>query len=346
MTDLMYMIVGLIAGLVGGGMIVYLLPYRSLRNTNVNLQTELVDIQTRNNELQAGILEEQSKAYQVRQGMLMQQKRLEGELAQTHERITELGRAQADLEASQAQERQANTQEITQLRGIVERTEQEQIALQDRFAEESTRWDRERQSLLLDNTQLGDQVKALHQEKAAVNTQLEGQREAWERERLALQIQINTLEDNLTLSKARMNQGLPANSPQLVEQAKAEAGAELNRQRAMWEKEKQTLQNQLEQTQSERRKLEEQLAERNTVVSQALGQDGATVLAHQQEIWNKEKQELLSQLEQARSERQKLKESVAERDRNAERERGALEAEIEQLMERLLRLHRERAATD
>lgn len=340
MADLIYLIIGLIAGLVGGVIVTYLLPCRALQRANARLQTELTDTQTKNNELQATILEEQSRTYQGRQTSLAQQKRLNTELAQAHERITELEQQLTDLEERRAQEQQARIQEIIQLRSVIERLEQEQVALQDRFAEESSRWDRERQSLFLDNTQLNDQVAVLHREKMAIATQLEGQTETWEQERLALQIQVNTLEENLASHKPRADQAPPANAALLAEQAKA-ATAELSRQRLLWEKERRALRHQLEQVREERRGLEEQLATRDAAALQALGPDVAVDLTRQRMAWEKEKQELLNQVGQLQSERHMLEQRLAERDRNAERERGALETEIEQLMDRLLRLHRE-----
>ena len=51
--------------------------------------------------------------------------------------------------------------------------------------------------------------------------------------------------------------------------------------------------------------------------------------------------ELRQQLEQAQQECQHLEEKLVARNHQAEQERSALEAEIEQLMDRLLRLHRE-----
>lgn len=167
---------------------------------------------------------------------------------------------------------------------------------------------------------------------------MEGRCETWEQEKLALQIQVNTLEDDLALYKARAGQTTPGGGAVLLEQAKAEA-AELNRQRELWEKEKQNLRDQLTQAQKERRALEEQLAARKAAESQAPGSELDAV--RQQIAWGKEKRELQHQLEQLQNERRMLEQKLAERDHYAERERSALETEIEQLMERLLRLHRE-----
>lgn len=59
MVDITYLIIGLIAGLLAGGLLIYLLPYRTLRDAHGQVQTELADAQARNNELQSVMLEEQ-----------------------------------------------------------------------------------------------------------------------------------------------------------------------------------------------------------------------------------------------------------------------------------------------
>lgn len=57
----------------------------------------------------------------------------------------------------------------------------------------------------------------------------------------------------------------------------------------------------------------------------------------------REVRDLRRQLTEAQQEYQGLKEKLAVRDHQSEQERSALEAEIEQLMERLLRVQRERS---
>lgn len=318
MTEILYLVIGAIVG----GIVILLLPYQSLRRARARDYVELVDLQTKNNELQSTMIEQQSTAYQARQALLSQQKRLEGDLNQARERHAELERQRDDSIAQIEQQKQAHLRETTQLRDAITRMEQEQIALQDRFAQESTQWDRERQSLLLHITQVDDQLRILRQDQAAQDARQEQQNEVWERERLALQIQMNTLEDNLTLQKARSGQTtLSPDSALLVEQLRSEATADLNRQRAVWEEERQALQEQLERLQAERRSLREQVAS-------AGEEQGA--------------QDWRQLLEQERQERYALAQKLEARDRQSERERAALEAEIEQLMERLLRMHRER----
>ena len=81
MADMVYLMIGIVAGLVVGGVIIYLLPYQTLRGEHTRMQAELMEVQARSNELQSALLEEQSKGYQGRQTILMRQKRLENDLA-------------------------------------------------------------------------------------------------------------------------------------------------------------------------------------------------------------------------------------------------------------------------
>ncbi|KAB2935964.1 MAG: hypothetical protein F9K25_01960 [Candidatus Contendobacter sp.] len=323
MIDILSLFIGLAAGAVVGFLVFYGLPYQALRREHGVTQAELAEMQSRNNGLQADLLDVQSTAYQGRQAALQQQKRLEDQLAEAGERHAELEKRIADLEAQHEQEQQTYLREATRLRGAISRLEQEQVALQDRYAQDSTRWDRERQSLGLQTAHMERQHQALQQDKSALGQRLEQQQEAWERERLALQIQLNTLEDNLALQKARSSSG-PALAPDralMVEQARAESAAELKRRQAAWDEERQNLQEQLERLQAERRALREQAATASLDIPSASGDS-----------------DLRQQLEQAQHDRQALEEKLAARNLRAEQERGALEAEIEQLMERLLRL--------
>lgn len=327
MTDIMYLVIGVIAGLAAGGIIVFMLPYRSLRNAHARVQAELAEEQAKNNELQSTILGQQSIAYQARQAMLSQQKRLEGDLTQVGERRANLEQQYSELKGRYDREQQGHLQEVTRLRDSIARTEQERTGLQKQFAQERVEWDRQIQGLLLQNTQLEDQLQALRRDKAMVDARLEQQQEAWEGERLEFQIQINTLEDGLTLYKARANQNLPPDGARMIEQLRAEAATELNQRRIVWEEERKSLQEQLEQLRAELRSPPESERQHPSL---------------QPENWEREKQNLLQQLDQAHQSRRNLEEKMAARDRQAEQERSALEAEIEQLMERFLRMHNER----
>lgn len=325
MADIMYLVIGVIAGLAAGGVIVFLLPYRSLRNALARIQVELAEEQTKNSELQTTVLGQQSTAYQSRQTMLSQQKRLEADLTQMAEHRANLEQQHSELKSRYDREQQSHLQEVARLRDTVARTEKENAAQQKQFAQERAEWDRQIQGLLLQTANLEGQTQSLQRDKALVDARLEQQQEAWEGERLELQIQINTLEDSLTLYKARANQNLPPDTVRLVEQLRTEAAAELNQRRAAWEDERKALQGQLEQLRAELQaprpgKLE----------------------PPQAESWEEEKRSLLEQLDQAHQSRRNLEEEMAARDRQAEQERGALEAEIEQLMERFLGMHNER----
>lgn len=333
MIDIPSLLIMLAVGAVAGGIVVYLLPYQMLRREHGAAQTELAEVQAKHNELQATLLDAQSAAYQSRQMALKQQKRLEDELDVASNQYAELEKRLADLEAQREQEQQTFLREATRLRGAVSRLEQEQVALQDRYAQASTQWDRERQSLGLQSAHMEEQFRALQQNKLGLDDRLEQQREAWERERLALQIQMNTLEDNLALQKARSS-GAPAlgsDGAVLVERLRAEAAAELSRRQAAWDEERQTLQEQMERLQAERRSLREHAATTGLDVQSIRPADSGEPGAP----------DLRQQLEQAQRDRQALEEKLVARDRQAEQERGALEAEIEQLMERLLRMQRE-----
>jgi hypothetical protein len=327
MMDIMSLVIGVIAGLTAGGVIVYLLPYQSLQNARARIQVELSEEQTKNNELQGALRSQQSIAYQNRQAMLSQQKRLEGDLTQIGEHRANLEQQYSELKSRYERAQQSHLQEATRLRDSIARTEQERVAQQKQFAQERVEWDRQIQGLLLQNTQIEDQLQALQRDKTTVDARLEQQQEAWEGERLELQIQINTLEDGLALYKARANQNLPSDTAQLLEQLRAEAATELNQRRAAWEGERNSLQRQLEQLQA---KL------------QAPPESERQNPSFQPENWEREKQSLIQQLDQAHQLRRNLEEKMAARDRQAEQERSALEAEIEQLMERFLRMHNER----
>jgi chromosome segregation ATPase len=197
------------------------------------------------------------------------------------------------------------------------------MALQDRFAKKGAEWDEERQSLLLLNSQLDDQMQGLRQDKAQLSTRLDQHQETWERERLALQIQMNTLDNDLALQKTQGGSGLSSDNGQ-VGQLRTEV-AELRQQRTAWEKERQAFQEQLERLQAERRSFP----------PQGVMGSGSSV-----DVAGQEAQELRRQLEETRQECQDLQRKLAAHDFQAEKERSALESEIEQLMERLLRVQR------
>ncbi len=338
MTDIMmYLVIGAIIGLVAGGMAIYLLPYRILRRDLAQIQAELADGQTKHSELQSALQGERMAVYQARQAQQQQQSRFEDDLKQERERYAALERQCADQRAGRDQQQKTDLRDTAKLRGTIERLEREQAALQDRFARDSEQWDRERQSLLLHNSQFEERMRMLQQDKATLDERLEQQQEAWERERLAFQIEVNTLEDNLSLQKARAShtdQDQPPDSQRLMEQFKVEATAELNRERLAWEEERRAMQEQIERLRAECRVSREQAMK----ASAEIPSSGLTDPA------DHELRELHRQLKQAQQERQQSEEKLAARNRQAEQEKSALEAEIEQLMERLLRLHRERSA--
>lgn len=321
MADMIYLIIGIVAGLIVGGVIIYLMPYQTLRGKYEQTQMELTEMQARSNELQSALLEEQSKGYQGRQTMLMRQKRLESDLAEASERYAKLEQQYADFKTQGEQQLQAQQQEVTQSHETISRLEQDRIALQDRFAQKGAEWDEERQSLTLLSSQLDDQVQELRRDKTQLSTRLEQQQEVWERERLALQIQMNALEDHLSLQKAQSGSGLSPEDDQRMEQLRAEVEG-LRQQRTAWGEERQLFQEQLKRLQAERRSLRTQVA-----MSSGESTDGA----------EKETRELRRQLEEARQEHQTLQERLAAQDQLAKQKYSALEAEIEQLMERLLR---------
>jgi FtsZ-binding cell division protein ZapB len=101
--------------------------------------------------------------------------------------------------------------------------------------------------------------------------------------------------------------------------------ADLRQQRAAWEEERQAFQEQLERLQAERRSFPPQ---------GVMGSGSSVDVAGQQA------QELRRQLEETRQECQVWQRKLAAHDFQTEKERGALESEIEQLMERLLRVQR------
>ena len=140
MTEILYLGIGAVVG----GMVIFLLPYLALRRTYNRVINELTDVQAKNNELQSAMLEQQSTNYQARQTMLAQQKRIESELKEAHERHVALGKQIDEANAQIEQQQQKHLGEIKQLRETIARMEQEQIALQNRFAQEVAQWDRER----------------------------------------------------------------------------------------------------------------------------------------------------------------------------------------------------------
>lgn len=333
MADMIYLVIGAVAGLVAGGILVYLWPYLGLRLAHQHLQAELADAQSANNELQGTLLGQQSAAYQARQALLLQQKRLERDMALAGERHAESDQQRADLQAQLDRGQQAHLHETARLREGIARLEQEQAALQDRYARESEDWSQERESLLLHNLQIDDQEQVSWRDRKLLDDQLEQLREAWERERLDLQIQINALEDSLALERTRSGQPSSPGDTRWMEQIKADAAAELRQQRAAWEAERQTLQEQLVQSQAEQRRLQEQVATAEPARFQRTGFADQGLL-----------EALRQQLEQERQQRRTLEEEMVSRSHKAEQERSALESEIEQLMERLLRMHRERSS--
>lgn len=336
MTDLIYLIIGGVVGLITGIVLIYLLPYQTVRRECAGFQTELAEAQTKNNQLQTNLLDGQSQAYQARQAALLQQRRLESELTEAGERQSELERQSAEIKAYADQRQEQSGREVALLRNTIARLEQEQEALQDRFARQGTEWDRERQSLLLQIAQFDGQMQTLQQDRSTLDNRFEQQRDSWEEERLALQIQVNTLEDTLLLQKARAGQGLAADNGAPVEQLRADAEAELKRRQTAWDDERQALQGQVERLQAERQSLRERVAQ--------AAETTQTTPEGPQSSHAEEAQELRRQLDRQRQERKNLEEKLAAREQRAEQERGALEAEIEQLMERLLRLHREHNA--
>ena len=230
------------------------------------------------------------------------------------------------MKSRHEREQQSHHQEVARLRDALARTEKESVAKQKQFAQERAEWERQMQGLSLQIAQSDEQIQALRRDKSLVESRLEHQQESWEGERLELQIQINSLEDSLTLFKARANQNLPPDTVQLVERLRAETAAELNQRRAAWEEERKSLQGQLERLRAE---------------LQASAEPGERGPA-QADRWEEERQSLLRQVEQANQSRRALEEKMVARERQSEQERSALEAEIEQLMERFLRLHGER----
>ena len=100
----------------------------------------------------------------------------------------------------------------------------------------------------------------------------------------------------------------------------------MKQQQVVWDEERQTLQEQIDRLQAERRATREQAATAGSDIPSALDES-----------------ELRQQLEQAQRDHQALEEKLAARNLRAEQERAALEAEIEQLMDRLLRLQSERS---
>lgn len=125
MTDIMSLVVGAIIGLAAGGAIILLLPYRALQSDQARIQNELAEEQAKNNELQNTLLNQQSTAYQARQVLLLQQKRLEEELTRTAELHGSLDQQHAELKARYERDRQSHLLEATRLRDATTRVEQE-----------------------------------------------------------------------------------------------------------------------------------------------------------------------------------------------------------------------------
>ena len=327
MTDIMmYLIIGVVIGSAA----IYLLFYRAVRREVTQAHAELDDSLVKRNELQALLQEERSTLYQIRQAQQQQQDQFKSDLAQEHERYTALEQQRTDLQTRHDQQQQDHQSEATKLRRTIENLEQERAALQDRFARDSEQWGRERQSQALQNNHLEEQLEMVRRDKRVLDEQLEQQQESWERERLALQIQLNSLEDNLSLQTTRADratQNLPLDSQHLMERFKAEAAEEWDRKQAAWEEERQALRERLERLQAEHQSLREQMMAKSAKASTSLNDEQV--------------HELRQELEQAQQECQHLEEKLVARNHQAEQERSALEAEIEQLMDRLLRLHRE-----
>ena len=154
-----------------------------------------------------------------------------------------------------------------------------------------------------------------------MTTRLEQQQEVWEQERLSLQIQMNALEDHLSLQKAQGGSGLSPEDSRRMEQLLVEI-AELRQKRTAWEEERQVFQEQLKRLQAERRSLRTQVA---------LG-SGESTGGTEQEMG-----ELRRQLKEAQQESQALQAKLTAQEQFAKQKYTALEAEIEHLMERLLR---------
>ena len=112
-----------------------------------------------------------------------------------------------------------------------------------------------------------------------------------------------------------------------------EAADDLTRQQRIWDEERQALQAQVERLQAERQSLLKQaaVAAGEEVLSTGTGASVVELL------------ELRQQLEHLRQEKRTLEERLNAREQQSGQERSALEAEIEQLMERLMRLQRERS---
>ena len=59
MMDTMWLVIGSIAGLVGGVAIVFFLPYRSLRHVLARTQTDLAEERAKSNDLQSAVIHQQ-----------------------------------------------------------------------------------------------------------------------------------------------------------------------------------------------------------------------------------------------------------------------------------------------
>lgn len=316
MTDFL---IGAVIGFALGGAIIFLLPYRSLWSATTKLRTDLAEEQAKNSELQGQVITHQTTAYQTRQTMLAQQKRFEDDFTQASEQRLQLEQDCVELKGQIERAQQQHQQETERLRDLADRLEKDKAAVQKQLAQERFDSDQQIQSYALQSTETEEQIRSLKQDKQTLSAQFEEQQGIWEGERLELHVQLNTLEDSLSLYKMRADQNLSADGVKLAEQLRSEATVELNRRRAAWDEERQALQKELEQ----------------------LRGSGATASAEggSPAGWEAERQGLLQQLTQAQQSQRALEEKMAEQDRQAEQVRSALEEEIEQLMERFLRLH-------
>ena len=323
MTEMMYFMVGAgIAGVIIGVLITFLIPYQALRSRYAQLQIELAESQAQGHDLHSSVLAEQSKAYQERQVLLTQQKRLENDLVDAGERYTSLEQEFATFRSRGEQQLEAQDREIKQLHETVAQRDQEKSALIEQQAQKAEEWREERQGLTLLNSQMDDELRGLRREKTQFTSNLEQQQDTWERERLALQIQLNLLEEQMS---AQPNAGAASSGAVHAggsEKLHNEIAA-LHEQQRAWAEERQSLQGQLERLQAERRALRDDVA----VYASAAGDDAVQQL-----------QALREQLASAQQASADLQRQITAQTTQSAQERTALEAEIEQLMERIMRM--------
>ena len=100
-TDIAYLSIGLVAGILAGALLVYFISYRSLQGANRQLQADLNDVMAKSSGLQGAMLEEQTKSYQTRRTLLSQQKQLETDLAESRTRYAELEQQRRILQQMQ-----------------------------------------------------------------------------------------------------------------------------------------------------------------------------------------------------------------------------------------------------